>query len=110
VDNEFIDRDDFSDKSLAGESTMLTKHLFLPSGKFMWGIQSRKNNSIYYVDHDLTFCSCKGFYYNYSRKKCYHLSDVLNCIENSNFTVSLYEDRYFHQIIKRIVLDIISHY
>jgi hypothetical protein len=108
VDNDFINNDDFSDKSLSTERIMLTKHLFLPSGNYMWEIQSRKNNSSYYVDPALTFCSCKGFYYNYDRKKCYHLSDVFNCIENSNYIISLYEDEYYYQVAKRIILRTIS--
>ena len=57
---------------------------------------------------DSTFCSCKGFYYNYNRRKCYHLSDVVNCIEKSNYTISIYEDEHYYQLVKRIILHIIS--
>ncbi len=108
MDNDFIDNNDFLDKSLTAERITLKKHLFFPSGLFMWEIQSRKNDTSYYVDPALTFCSCKGFYYNYNRKKCYHLSEVSDCIENSNYTISIYEDEYFDQVVKRIVLQIIS--
>ena len=108
MDNDFLDNDDFSDKSLPIERIILTKHLFLPSGNFIWEIRSRKNNSSYYVDHALTFCSCKGFYYNYNRKKCYHLSDVFNCIENTTYTISLYEDVNYYQVVRRIILHIIT--
>jgi len=108
VDTDFIDNDDCSDELLPTERIILTKHLFLPSGNFMWEIQSRKNNSSYYVDHGLTFCSCKGFYYNYNRKKCYHLSDAHNFIEKSNYTISLYEDKNYNQVVKSMILAIIS--
>ena len=108
MDTDFIDNDDCSDGSLPTERIILTKHLFLPSGNFMWEIQSRKNNSSYYVDNGLTFCSCKGFYYNYNRKKCYHLSDVHNYIENSNYTISLCEDKNYDQVVKSMILAIIS--
>jgi len=108
VGTDFIDNDDCSDESLPTERIILTKHLFLPSGNFMWEIQSRKNNSSYYVDHGLTFCSCKGFYYNYNRKKCYHLSDAHKYIQNSNYTISLYEDKNYNQVVKNMILAIIS--
>ncbi|ALI37120.1 hypothetical protein NMY3_02931 [Candidatus Nitrosocosmicus oleophilus] len=108
MDTDFIDNDDCSDESLPTGRIILTKHLFLPSGNFMWEIQSRKNNSSYYVDHGLTFCSCKGFYYNYNRKKCYHLSDAHKYIQNSNYTISLYEDKNYNQVVKSMILAIIS--
>ena len=104
----FIDDEDCSDESLPSERIIVTKNLFLPSGNFMWKIQSRTNNSSYYVDHALTFCSCKGFYYNYNRKKCYHVSEVHNCIENLNYTISIDEDNNYYQVIKSIILHIIS--
>lgn len=108
MDIDFIDDHALFDRSLPNEKIILTKHLFLPSGNFMWEIQSKKNNSSYYIDHSLTSCSCKGFYYNYSRKKCYHLSDASSCVENSNYTISVNEDKYYHQIVKRIILHTIS--
>ena len=108
MDSDYIDNDDFSDSSLVAERITLRKYLFLPSGRFLWEILSHKNKRCYYVDNALAFCSCKGFYYNYNRKKCYHLSEVSDCIENSNYTISIYEDEYFDQVVKRIVLQIIS--
>ena len=108
MDNDFIDNDDFSDRSSVSERITLRKYLFLPSGRFLWEIQSQKNKRKYYMDNALAFCSCKGFYYNYNRKKCYHLSEVSACIGKSNYRISLYEDEHFDQEVKRIVLQIIS--
>jgi hypothetical protein len=110
VHNDFVndDDDDFSDKSFTAEKVTLKKHLFLPSGYFMWEVESRKNKASYYIDQALTFCSCKGFYYNYNRKKCYHLSEVSDCIKKSNYSISLHEDKYFDKVVKRLVLQIIS--
>jgi len=108
VNAEFIDNEGHSDESLPSKRITVTKNLFLPSGNSMWEIQSRTNKTSYYVDLALTFCSCKGFYYNYNRKKCYHISEVHNCIENSNYLISIYEDKNYYQVIKSIILHIIS--
>ena len=102
------DDDDFSDRSTVAERITLKKYLFLPSGRFFWEVDSRKNKTSYYVDNALTFCSCKGFYYNYNRKKCYHLSEVSDCIGKSNYKIALYGDEYLDQVFRRIILQIIS--
>ena len=104
----FDDDDDFSDSSIVAERITLKKYLFLPSGHFFWEVQSRKNKTSYYVDNAQAFCSCKGFYYNYNRKKCYHLSEVSDCVGKSNYKISLYGDEHLDQVFKRIVLQIIS--
>jgi predicted nucleic acid-binding Zn finger protein len=108
VDTDFVDDDDFSDSAIVTERIKVTKYLFLPSGHFFWEVQSRKNKTSYYVDNVLAFCSCKGFYYNYNRKKCYHLSEVSACVGKSNYKISLYGDEHLDQVSRRIILQIIS--
>lgn len=110
MDIDFVDDDDddFTDGPIVAERITLKKYLFLPSGHFFWEVQSRKNKTSYYVDDTLAFCSCKGFYYNYNRKKCYHLSEVSDCVGKSNYKISIYGDEYLAQVFGRIVLQIIS--
>lgn len=110
MDIDFVDDDDddFTDGPIVAERIILKKYLFLPSGHFFWEVQSRKNKTSYYVDDTLAFCSCKGFYYNYNRKKCYHLSEVSDCVGKSNYKISIYGDEYLAQVFGRIVLQIIS--
>ena len=109
MDIDFVDDDDgFSDGPIVAERITVKKYLFLPSGHFFWEVQSRKNKTSYYVDDTLAFCSCKGFYYNYNRKKCYHLSEVSDCVGKSNYKISIYGDEYLAQVFRRIVLQILS--
>ena len=84
------------------------KHLFLPSGYFMWEIKSKKDKRSYYIDSKREFCTCKGYYYNYKDKRgCYHLEKITECIPALSYKIYLYHDDYHSEFLKRIVLDIV---
>ncbi|GKS61560.1 hypothetical protein YTPLAS21_10180 [Candidatus Nitrosocosmicus sp.] len=84
------------------------KHLFLPSGNFMWEIRSKKNWYTYFIDSNREYCTCKGYYYNYNEKKgCYHLKKIMDCIPELKYEVYLYHDDYAMEFLKGVILRII---
>lgn len=87
---------------------MPKKHLFLPSGNFMWEIRSKKNRYTYFIDSNREYCTCKGYYYNYNEKKgCYHLEKITDCISELKYKVYLYHDDYSMDFLKGVILRII---
>lgn len=84
------------------------KHLFLPSGNFIWEIKSKKDNYTYFVDSNTEYCTCKGYYYNYNEKNgCYHLGKIDECIPKLKYKIFLYHDNYSREFLKRIALSTI---
>lgn len=86
---------------------IVKKHVFLPSGKLLWEIKGKKNEHVYYINSALKFCSCKGFYYNYNRKKCYHLTKITHAIELAQYSIFIHNDDNLDKMLKKIVIDII---
>lgn len=85
------------------------KHLFLPSGNYMWEIKSRKDHYTYFVDSNSEYCTCKGYYYNYNEKNgCYHLGKIIECIPKLKYKVFLYHDNYSREFLERVLLGTIA--
>ena len=66
-------------------------HLFEPSNRKIWTIVGTDKE--YWVDPDLGFCSCPGYYFN---NECYHLdcfplARAKNKIELTTFSDDEYE-------------------
>jgi hypothetical protein len=84
------------------------KHMFLPSGNFMWEIKSKKDKKSYFIDSKREFCTCKGYYYNYYEKNgCYHLGKITECISKLSYKIYIYHDDYSNEFLKRIVLGVV---
>ena len=72
-------------------------HLFEPSNRKLWTVVGLKHE--YWIDPDLDFCSCPGYYFNriHERMICYHLKTLKiareqNKIEKISFSDNEYED------------------
>ena len=72
-------------------------HHFKPSNRKIWTVVGSTKE--YWLDPDLDFCSCPGYYFNKSDGKndCYHLkslriSNAQNKIEHIMFSDHEYED------------------
>tara|TARA_B100000678_G_scaffold284226_1_gene285514 strand:- start:321 stop:623 length:303 start_codon:yes stop_codon:yes gene_type:complete len=72
-------------------------HHFETSNRKIWTIVGEKKE--YWLDPDLDFCSCPGYYFNriHERRTCYHLKTLKiareqNKIEKISFSDSEYED------------------
>jgi predicted nucleic acid-binding Zn finger protein len=85
------------------------KHLFLPSGNFIWEIKSKKDEYTYFVDSNREYCTCKGYYYNYNEKNgCYHLGKITECIPELKYKIYLYHDDCSREFLKEVVLSIFA--
>ena len=67
-------------------------HHFETSNRKIWTIVGEKKE--YWLDPDLDFCSCPGYYFN---NECYHLewfpmATIENKIELTTFSDNEYED------------------
>ena len=67
-------------------------HLFEPSNRKIWTVVGTDKE--YWLDPDLDFCSCPGYYFN---NECYHLelfpmATIENKIELTTFSDNEYED------------------
>tara|TARA_B100000929_G_scaffold269836_1_gene239613 strand:+ start:182 stop:496 length:315 start_codon:yes stop_codon:yes gene_type:complete len=67
-------------------------HIFEPSNRKIWSVVGTENE--YWLDPDLNFCSCPGYYFN---NECYHLElfptvTIENKIEIITFSDHEYED------------------
>ena len=72
-------------------------HVFEPSNKTLWTVVGKQKE--HWVDPDLEYCSCAGFYFNKikGKKECYHLECVRlarekNMVETIKFTDDEYLD------------------
>lgn len=84
-------------------------NIFFPSRRTIWEIKSNdnKNNHSYFVNFDLNFCSCKGFYYNYKRGKCYHLNKISDCIDDKKYSVEILSDNQMADFMRKFFSDIL---
>ncbi len=73
-------------------SKNIKKIVFIPSKVQIWIIKSNQNNNVYWIDLDKTYCSCKGFYYNYKKKNCYHISAVSIAHSHNKFQMEFLKD------------------
>ena len=71
-------------------------HIFEPSNRKIWTVVGTEKE--YWLDPDLDFCSCPGYYFNKSNGKngCYHLdyfplAKIKNQIDSTTFSDDEYE-------------------
>lgn len=82
----------------------IKEHVFLPSNRRIVTIIS---NDEYWVDHDLKICSCKGYYYNYSKqgKICNHL-EALIAATRDNIDTIVFNDEEYPSFLSALICDI----
>jgi predicted nucleic acid-binding Zn finger protein len=85
----------------------IKKIVFTPSKIGIWEVKSHKNNNIYWVDIETNYCSCKGFYYNFMKKACYHISAVSTALSQNAYKIELLSDSemndYFNKQIDNLI-------
>jgi predicted nucleic acid-binding Zn finger protein len=81
----------------------IRKVIFLPSNTYFWEIKSNTNSNIYYVDLKRYFCSCKGFYFNYIKGKCYHIRATNIASEQNKYKVEILKDSQLDNYIKYLL-------
>ncbi|MDQ2684484.1 MAG: hypothetical protein M3Y25_01420 [Thermoproteota archaeon] len=92
-------------RDIVDMSNQPKKHLFLPSGNFIWEIKSKKYNNSYFVDSKREYCTCKGYYYNFKAKQgCYHLDKISESLSGLRYKIYVYHDDFFKLFLRRIVI------
>mgnify|MGYP007063394961 FL=1 len=61
-------------------------HIFEPSNRKIWTVVGAEKE--YWLDPDLDFCSCPGYYFN---NECYHLDTLTVVTEVDNGVIELKE-------------------
>ncbi len=84
------------------EGKHIKMHLFLPSKRRIFTIVSKEE---YWLDLDVNFCSCKGYYYTYARKneRCHHLQALALASEEQISIIRFEDDEYsifLHALIR----------
>jgi predicted nucleic acid-binding Zn finger protein len=79
--------------------------LFLPSNKKLWIVVGKDNE--YWTDPDLSFCTCKDFYFTTlsGKDECYHLKGVRKAIEENKFTSLEFADVEYVGYLQAIAED-----
>ncbi len=84
------------------------KIVFTPSKVEIWEVKSHKNNNIYWVDIETKYCSCKGFYYNFTKKTCYHISAVSTVLSQNAYKIELLSDSEMNDFFNNQIDNLIS--
>lgn len=85
------------DKLIDGKK--IRKIIFIPSKIVMWEIKSNKNDRLYWIDLNKNYCSCKGFYYNYITKICYHIIAVSRAYKQNGYQIEFLDDNKLNNYI-----------
>ncbi len=81
----------------------IKKIIFIPSKAEIWEIKSNKNNNVYWIDLNEYYCSCKGFYYNFTKKICYHISAVSIAIEQNRYQIEFLKDSELNNYLNNLM-------
>ena len=86
----------------------ISKIIFLPSNINFWEIKSNTNSNVYWVDLKRNFCSCKGFYFNFIKGKCYHIRAAFIAFEQNKYRVETLKDFQLDNYIKNLLKNLIN--
>ncbi len=86
----------------------IKKIVFIPSQKEVWEIKSSTNNRIYFADLNNKFCSCKGFYYNFKKRYCYHLDEISSANNEKSYHIIFYDDNQINNYLSRLISDTLN--
>lgn len=86
------------------KSKAIKMHLFLPSKRRLFTIIS---NNEYWLDLNINFCSCKGYYYKYMRnnEQCYHLK-ALSIAKESEMDIIKFDDKEYSTFLYTLLRDL----
>ena len=80
-------------------------HIFEPSHRKIWTVVG--SGKEYWLDPDLDFCSCPGYYFdNSEQKSCYHLKAVSYAKKQNVLEVTTFSDDEFSDFISGIISEL----
>ena len=77
-------------------------HLFYPSKREIWTIIGNRDE--YWLDPELDFCTCKGYYFNKLNEKesCYHLDLIKKC-DNEYIDIIEFSDDEYNEFLCGVI-------
>ena len=81
-------------------------HNFLPSNRKIWTIVGIEKE--HWLEPDLQFCSCAGFYFNMvkNKKPCYHIDSVNIAKKGNQYEIVEFSDDEFENFISGLINDL----
>lgn len=81
-------------------------HVFEPSRRKIWTVVGRENE--HWVDPDLRYCSCPGFYFGKLNGKdtCYHLESAHQAISDDSVERIIFSDDEFTNFLSGLFCDL----
>ena len=76
-------------------------HLFEPSNRKIWTVVGADKE--YWLDPDLDFCSCPGYYFN---NECYHLDYFLLARDKNQIELTTFSDDEYESFIISLLSDL----
>ena len=81
-------------------------HLFEPSNRKIWTIVGTEKE--YWLDPDLDFCSCPGYYFNKSdgKNRCYHLESFKMATAKNKIELTTFSDDEYGSFIDSLLSEL----
>ena len=81
-------------------------HLFEPSNRKIWTVVGTEKE--YWLDPDLDFCSCPGYYFNKSdgKNECYHLESFKMATAKNKIELTTFSDYEYESFIISLLSDL----
>lgn len=81
-------------------------HIFDTSQRRIWTVVGMGKE--YWLDPDLDFCSCEGYYFGRLRgkKSCYHLDAIRQAKRENDIEVISFSDEEYSYFLKSLVDDL----
>ena len=76
-------------------------HIFEPSNRKIWSVVGTENE--YWLDPDLDFCSCPGYYFN---NECYHLEWFPTATIENKIEIITFSDHEYGDFIAGLLSDL----
>ena len=92
-------------KSILSEKRVKLHH-FLPSDRKIWTIVG--NEKEHWLDPDLQFCSCAGFYFGMlkNKKPCYHIDSLEIAKKEEQYECIKFSDNEFESFMFSVINDL----
>jgi|TARA_B100001013_G_scaffold294914_1_gene195188 predicted nucleic acid-binding Zn finger protein len=81
-------------------------HYFVPSNRKIWTIVGKEKE--HWLDPDLRFCSCTGFYFGMlkNKKPCYHIESVKIAKKQEQYERIDFSDDEFESFMSGLIKDL----
>ena len=76
-------------------------HIFEPSNRKIWKVVGTEKE--YWLDPDLDFCSCPGYYFN---NECYHLESFPTATIENKIEIITFSDHEYGDFIAGLLSDL----